>query len=109
MPKPQDTGVMKPLPKNPRERLSLPLSPNLTAAVQALGKAFHRQQAAVLADLLALSVPALTRNLDALRVKYEGEQRKALEGVLGRPADATEAAEVQEGSVRGAYGNDPGD
>lgn len=106
MPKPHDTGVMKPLPKTPRERLSLPLSPNLTAAVQALSKAFHRQQAAVLADLLALSVPALTRNLDALRVKYEDEQRKALENLLGRPVASSEA-ELQEGSARG--GNDPGD
>ena len=85
--------------KPPRERLSLPLSPNLTAAVQALGKAFRKPQTQVLADLLALSIPALTRNLDALRVKYEGEQRKALEGVLG----------TAPGALLVANDNGPGD
>lgn len=91
MPKPQETGVMKPISKPPRERLSLPLTPHLTKAVQAIAKAYGRPQAEVLGDLLRLAVPGLTLNLEALQATYEAAQREALAGVLGRPADSTEA------------------
>jgi hypothetical protein len=94
--------------KLPRERLSLPLTPHLTKAVQAIAKAYGRPQAQVLAGLMELSAPLLAAKLGALRDTYEATQRQALADVLGRPAASTEA-QAQEGSVRGVYGNDPGD
>lgn len=89
MSKPQDTGVAKPMPKPPRERLSLPLTPHLTKAVQAIAKAYGRPQTEVLGDLLALALPGLLRNLEALQAKYAAEQLRALQGVLGANTAAT--------------------
>jgi hypothetical protein len=87
--KPQETGVMKPVPKPPRERLSLPLTPHLTKAVQAIAKAYGRPQAQVLAGLMELAAPLLARKLEELQATYEATQRQALADVLGAPATAT--------------------
>jgi hypothetical protein len=86
--KPPPSKPKKP-DKLPRERLSLPLTPHLTKAIQAISKAYGRPQAQVLADLLVQAVPGLTRNLEALQARYAGEQLKALQGVLGADAAAT--------------------
>ncbi len=102
MTKPQDTSVK---PKPPRERLSLPLTPQLTKAVQALGKAFGRPQAEVLGDLLRLAVPGLALNLEALHGTYAAAQREALAGVLGLvPQEAPLGMNDPEDGERGLYG-----
>ena len=105
-------STIKPPPnkpdKLPRQRLSLQLTPHLTKAVQAIARAYGRPQAQVLADLLRGIEVDIVAGLELLQAKYEAAQREALNGVLVRPADSPEA-HAQEGSVRGVYGNDPGD
>lgn len=99
-------------PRQPREKLSLPLSPEITKAVQLIAKQYGHPQAEVLSDLAAkLQVRGIPFALAELSQKYDKQRREELAVALGTsiitpPApgvlDDFEAQEVvpQETSVR---------